>query len=196
MLLSNRLLFYHNLGLESGPNFQISDGSTNLRTCLAASMERKVEFTHLKRAIAYDGTGNNPEISVNRELGEDSILYANLFTDEYKKKNKDWKTKPSREGLIDESYLDAFNLALARDHCLESIGNLTLITRRLNAKLGNSPFPERQVVLGEHSILKLNKEICDHDTWDVNEIHTRAEGLIEDVCRIWPSLDVFKQRNS
>ena len=88
-----------------------------------------------KGTITYDEDGSNLKIGVNRELEEDSALYADLFTDEYKKRTKDWKTKSSREGLIDESYLDAFNLALARDHCLESIGNLTLITRRLNSKL-------------------------------------------------------------
>ena len=148
-----------------------------------------------KGTITYDEDGSNLKIGVNRELEEDSALYADLFTDEYKKRTKDWKTKSSREGLIDESYLDAFNLALARDHCLESIGNLTLITRRLNSKLGNSRFPERRDVLSEHSILKLNREICEHDTWDVNKIQERAERLISDVCRIWPSLDAFKQGN-
>ena len=144
-------------------------------------------------SITYDGTGSNPQISVNRELGVDSVLYADLFTSDYKKKNTNWKAKPSREGLAEASYLDAFNLALARDHCLESIGNLTLITKRLNSKLGNSTFPERRETLREHSILKLNSEICEQDAWDVNEIQERAERLIDDVCQIWPSLDVFKK---
>ena len=143
--------------------------------------------------ITYDGTGSNPKISVNRALQVDSVLYADMFTSDYKKKNTNWKTKPARDGLASKSYEDAFNFALARDHCLESVGNLTLITGKLNSKLGNATFPERREALSEHSILKLNSEICEQDAWDVNEIQERAERLIDDVCQIWPSLDVFKK---
>ena len=38
--------------------------------------------------------------------------------------------------------------------------------------------------INEHSILQLNNEICEHDTWDINEIQARAEKLIADVCKI------------
>ncbi|RKU20977.1 hypothetical protein C6500_07520 [Candidatus Poribacteria bacterium] len=106
-----------------------------LEHVLPQAWKEKWDLPIAEESITYDGTGSGPKISVNRELGADSLLYADLFTDLYKKKNTDWQTKPSREGLTEASYLDAFNLALARDHCLESIGNLTLITRRLNSKL-------------------------------------------------------------
>ena len=29
--------------------------------------------------------------------------------------------------------------------------------------------------------------------WDVNEIHERAEKLIADVCKMWPSLEWFAE---
>ncbi|MYB94935.1 DUF1524 domain-containing protein [Candidatus Poribacteria bacterium] len=168
-----------------------------LEHVLPQAWKGKWDLPISKGSIDYDRTGSNPKISVNRELWVDSVLYADLFTSDYKKKNTNWKTKPSRDGLVSrsdsESYEAAFNLALARDHCLESVGNLTLITGKLNSKLGNATFPERREALSEHSILKLNSEICEQDAWDVNEIQERAEKLIDDVCQIWPSLDVFKK---
>lgn len=164
-----------------------------LEHVLPQAWKGKWDLPISKASITYDETGSNPKISVNRELGVDSVLYADLFTSDYQKKNTNWKTKPSRDGLASESYLDAFNLALARDHCLESVGNLTLITGKLNSRLGNATFPERREALREHSILKLNSEICEQDAWDVNEIQERAERLIDDVYQIWPSLDVFKK---
>jgi hypothetical protein len=84
-----------------------------------------------------------------------------------------------------------YNLAVARDGLLESIGNLTLVTRELNSKLGNRTFPKKKEALSKHSILKLNQEICEADVWEVNEIYERAEGLIAIFCEIWPSLDWF-----
>ena len=69
----------------------------------------------------------------------------------------------------------------------------TLVTRQLNSKLGNRTFSKKKEALTQHSSLKLNNEICQHDTWDVNAIHVRAESLINDVCKIWPSLDWFAE---
>ena len=63
------------------------------------------------------------------------------------------------EGLANESYEDVYNLAVARDSSLESIGNLTLVTRELNSKLGNRTFAAKKEALDKHSLLKLNAEI-------------------------------------
>ena len=161
-----------------------------LEHVLPQAWKEKWDLPISEGSITYDGTDSNL-IAVSRGSGEKRLLYADLFTDHHRQRNPDWKDKPSRDGLADESYRDAYNLALARDYSLESIGNLTLITKRLNSKLGNSAFPERRTALSEHSILKLNREICDYDTWDVDKIHERAERLIGDVCQIWPDLDVF-----
>ena len=64
------------------------------------------------------------------------------------------------------------------------------------SELGNRIFPERRQILDKNSVLRLNKEISSNDKWDVNEIYARADRLIADVCKIWPSLDVFREENS
>lgn len=162
---------------------------TTLEHILPQKWKAKWELPVSEGAIIYDESGGNYGVCVNREGEHETLLYADLFSE-------DSEDNMSREELADTSYSDAYNLALARDHFLESIGNLTLVKSNLNAKLGNRTFPVKQKVLDEHSRLKLNTEICEHDTWDVNEIHARAERLIVDVCKIWPSLDVFREENA
>ena len=63
--------------------------------------------------------------------------------------------------LVDESYRDVYDLAVARDDLLESIGNLTLVTRELNSKLKIGRFL-RKKTLDKHSQPKLNREICEN----------------------------------
>lgn len=145
-------------------------------------------------SVIYKESNNNLGIYVNRDAESDYLIYENLFSDSYKEENPGWKTQPMRNGLAKDSYSDTFQLALARDHLLQSIGNLTLVTRELNSKLGNRTFRKKKEALRKHSSLKLNNEICQHDAWDVNEIHARAEKLIADVCRIWPSLEWFAEK--
>ena len=131
-------------------------------------------------AVKYDT--NTRRVYVNEGVQGESKLYPNLFPSD---NSEDGHPR-------DESLLHVHHLALARDHLLHSIENLTLVTRKLNSKLGNRTFSQKKKVLDEHSSLKLNNEICQKDTWDVNEIHERAEKLIADVCEIWPSLEWFR----
>ena len=147
-------------------------------------------------AVIYDESGGNYRVSVYGEGEHETLLYDDLFSDDYKANDPDWRNNPSKTGLADPSYSDAFNLASVRDHYLNSIGNLTLATNTLNSKLSNRTFPDRREILDKNSVLRLNNEICRHDKWEVNEIYARADRLIADVCKIWPSLDVFREENS
>lgn len=132
-------------------------------------------------AILYEDNG----VYLSNQTRDEGLLYDELFSGE-----------PTRAGLADESYADAFNLALARDHLLQSIGNLTLVTGELNASMSNRPFAEKKASLYANSLLMLNRKICGHDSWDINEIRDRAEELILYFYEIWPSLDWFKENVS
>ena len=132
-----------------------------------------------------DSTRNHT-VSVSRDVESNELFYKDLFS----QTNLD---SPSRDNLAEESYLDAFNLALARDHLLQSIGNLTLVTGNLNASMSNRPFHEKRERLYANSLCTLNREIHANNDWDVNEIQERAAKLIADVWKIWPSLDWFAE---
>ena len=135
--------------------------------------------------ICENSTSDKYNISVSGETASEELFYRELFSD------TDDLERPSRDNLAEESYSDAFNLALARDNLLQSIGNLTVVTGKLNASMSNRPFAERREGLYENSLLMLNREIHENSNWDINEIQERAKKLIDGVCKIWPSLDWF-----
>ena len=124
-------------------------------------------------------------------LSNDQIYYDELFSPEYKDNNPNWETEPSEDGLANESYQIPFQLAGERSLYLQSIGNLTLVTNRLNSKLSNGPFTKKRVALSENSVLMLNKEVCEHNTWDVRQIQDRTNELFTIFCKIWPSAEDF-----
>jgi hypothetical protein len=91
--------------------------------------------------------------------------------------------------------------AAERDRLLHTIGNLTLVTDRLNPALSNRPWTDeeakaRQVgdkgkrtLLDEHAVLMLTRPVVkDHPTvWDENAIQNRSASLAEDVIKVWPA---------
>jgi len=44
-----------------------------------------------------------------------------------------------------------------RNHLLHTIGNLTLVTKRLNPRMSNGPWSEKRTALTAHSVLRLNQ---------------------------------------
>ena len=127
----------------------------------------------------------------HKSMPRKDMIYEDLFTDEYKRENREWEDNPSLEGLKDESYHSAFRSAQLRIETLQSIGNLTLITKRHNSKLSNRSFAEKKASLGKNSNLILNKEICDGDTWETPQIQERTNDLFTYFCLVWPSAENF-----
>ena len=122
---------------------------------------------------------------------KERILYKNLFHNEYRENNPEWKTNPLEEGLADESYKSALMVAGFRRVELHSFGNLTLVTGSLNSSLSNRPFSEKKSGLFQNSLLVLNREICEYDTWDIPKIADRTSDLFAYFCSIWPSAESF-----
>ncbi|MBA2670385.1 MAG: DUF262 domain-containing protein [Gemmatimonadetes bacterium] len=82
---------------------------------------------------------------------------------------------------------DASPIAAAeRDIALHRLGNLTLLTRELNSAQSNSSWTEKRALLEEFTVLKINKQLLEHDTWDETVIATRTDQLIEAILEIWP----------
>jgi hypothetical protein len=81
-----------------------------------------------------------------------------------------------------------------RDALLDTIGNLTLLTGRLNSKVSNGPWggeAGKRVALHAHDVLMLNRQLLDgaHDGWDDTRIEARTDRLIAAVLDIWPTPD-------
>lgn len=67
------------------------------------------------------------------------------------------------------------------------LGNMTLLRRSENQKLGNGQWPEKREVL-TNSKLKLNYGMEKIDTWDKDTIDLRQNLLSELAVKVWPQL--------
>jgi hypothetical protein len=78
-----------------------------------------------------------------------------------------------------------------REAVIHTLGNLTLLTSRLNPKLSNAPWLGRQgkkALLHKHDVLHLNKRLLDSAdrSWDEESIRRRTAEMIEAILEIWP----------
>lgn len=78
-----------------------------------------------------------------------------------------------------------------RNQRIHSIGNLTLVNKKLNPALSNAPWEKKQTGFNEHSTLFLNKDLLANapDVWDEDAIKTRARWLFQVAAKVWPHAD-------
>jgi hypothetical protein len=89
-----------------------------------------------------------------------------------------------------ESAEDVFRSEGERERLLHTIGNLTLVNERLNPALSNAAWPAKRKALAAHSVLHLNKQLCDaygDSEWDEATIRERGGALAKLAAQIWPS---------
>ena len=73
-----------------------------------------------------------------------------------------------------------------RDRLLHTMGNLTLLTKKLNPKVSNGPWDEKRAAILEHSALTLNRKLQDHLEWSEEAIIRRGKELFEVATQVWP----------
>ena len=69
------------------------------------------------------------------------------------------------------------------------LGNLTLLTDKLNLKQSNQAWEDKRERLQRHSLLLLNKRLLEAlpDAWDEAAIDTRSRVLAAAAAEVWPS---------
>lgn len=83
------------------------------------------------------------------------------------------------------------NATIVRDQLLHNVGNLTLLTERLNPALSNNGFDVKRPEIMK-SLLALNAYFQDvrwgapSSAWDEAEIRKRAEALFKVAVKVWP----------
>jgi hypothetical protein len=77
---------------------------------------------------------------------------------------------------------------LDRDRLVHTLGNLTLLTGKLNSKVSNSAWLVKRSALAEHDVLKLNSDLLGAagDSWTEDQIRARTQAMIKAVLVIWP----------
>lgn len=86
---------------------------------------------------------------------------------------------------------------LDRDRIVQTIGNLTLLNDKLNPAQSNKPWidnetPEggKREALKQHSVLHLNKALCEFDEWNEGRILERSRNLFTIACKVWPRREI------
>jgi len=75
-----------------------------------------------------------------------------------------------------------------REALIQTIGNLTLLTTKLNSSVSNSRWPSKSGELTKHDILLINKEVQELGTsgWGEDLIKSRTSTIIGSLIKIWP----------
>lgn len=75
-----------------------------------------------------------------------------------------------------------------REKLVQSFGNLTLLTTKLNGSVSNGPWNLKSDALTKHNVLLINKQIQELGKfgWDEKKIQERTGKLIQTILSIWP----------
>ena len=77
----------------------------------------------------------------------------------------------------------------SRNGLIHTIGNLTLVTQRLNSRLSNAPWHEKRATIQKHAVLNLNGELVTKSAWDEAAIRARSQRMAELIAKCWPGPD-------
>lgn len=81
---------------------------------------------------------------------------------------------------------DGPEAAMTRNELVHRIGNLTILTSRLNLSVTNAAWSEKKGKLRCESVLKLNQRLAMEPEWSEETIRSRSAELAETFCRLWP----------
>ncbi len=76
-----------------------------------------------------------------------------------------------------------------RNTLIHSIGNLTLVTQKLNSSMSNDAWNSKRDELQEHSVMLLNNELLSQAAWDEEAIGNRSRRMATLVAERWPGPD-------
>ena len=118
---------------------------------------------------------------------EERWEYSSIFRSKYKEEHPNWFDNPSVDGLIENTsnLRSVLEVAQQRKALLNSVGNLTIIGKGVNNRLGNLGF-ERKKAVYRGSGLHVNRELSEWDVWDVDQILERERILFGNFRTIWP----------
>lgn len=73
-----------------------------------------------------------------------------------------------------------------RDHLKHTLGNLTLLTKKLNPSVSNSAWTTKRPEITKQSKLNLNREFYTVSEWTEQQIEERGKRFVDILLKIWP----------
>lgn len=101
-----------------------------------------------------------------------------------------WQETWPLPGYEDIDSIDDFDMnyrpkMLGRNRVVNTLGNLTLLTQKLNSSVSNGPYTTKMPAIRAHSSLALNRDLNSWDHWDEETIRQRGEILFKAAKRVW-----------
>jgi len=83
-----------------------------------------------------------------------------------------------------------------REALLQTIGNLTLLTTKLNSSVSNGPWTSKSGELTKHDVLLINKQVQElgSNGWNEDLIKSRTASIIQSIIKIWAVPNGHKSR--
>lgn len=135
----------------------------------------------------YGWVGRGKLVGILAEIERD------LRSDGRTEESFDPREKLSLEHVMPQTWKTNWPLAdddpeatKARNELVQTIGNLTLVTGRLNSSLSNENWPKKQARFQQRSVLLLNREISENENWGDQSIRHRGELIADRILRLWP----------
>ncbi len=152
--------------------------------------EFRQAFLHRRQSVT--GTGRQRLVMILSALNEElttssteTVDYSHLTIEHVlpRKWRDHWPKPVDPERSPEEA-------AAHRDNVIHTLGNLTLLTGRLNISVSNGPWSQKRPEL-DKSVLRLNQDLKDHEQWDEDAILARGQRLYETALKVWPGPDAI-----
>lgn len=72
-----------------------------------------------------------------------------------------------------------------REECVNKMGNLTVLTQKMNSGVSNKGWDEKRAALKRETVLRINLDLVEHEVWNEDLIQERCKHLAEEFCKIW-----------
>lgn len=148
----------------------LADAMTQLQYWARINQRRlKMVFRSLERELR--STGFSEERATSERLHIEHIL------------PQDWGLNWSLPGERPEEVE-----RIEREKAKNRVGNLTVLTEKLNPSLSNAGWEKKRDEIRKHSVLRLNKQLVDKyaDRWDEEAITDRGRRLAQLATNVWP----------
>jgi uncharacterized protein with ParB-like and HNH nuclease domain len=116
-------------------------------------------------------TGKTEKVQIERDLTIEHLLPREW--------DRNWPLP-----LEDGSPEDVAEKTEHRENMLHRVGNLSLLTKKLNPSVSNGPWERKLKEILKHSALNLNRTLP--EKWDEDLIEARSEELFAVAMKVWP----------
>lgn len=139
---------------------------------------RQARLRHIFEAIEHSKRANDGEIiAIKSDLTIEHIMPQ--------KWHENWPV-PGFDHVPDGEFdLDKTARELQRQQSINKMGNLTLLTHKLNAKVSNGAFSVKLPAVKAHAALTLNRELHSYEEWNEETIRQRGQNLFGTAANIW-----------